>query len=337
MNNTPNVSISKKDLVAYIRELFRLEYKKFSLEAAQKNLLKEIRDLEDLPYDCKPQAEHIEEPKVPSDKPEVKKYKKLGRLCAIIMFWVCVLIGSNILTPIVSDEAQLVGYAVGLIVVSFICSIIVAIVAPKIIAKVIHIKEIKTYNERLDKYNLELSKARDKHDRAIKKWEESCKRIDEQNKSRTFSRNCKNSLWGEMGRAIRETELALNKLYAYDVIYPKYRTYNAIANILCYFESGRVDTLKEALNKYDDDVFRGIVLTSLDDISFKQEMTYSAINDNNNILQNAISGVNTIAAQNSSMLSYQQIAAENSKAILSSVKNVEFLQTIDMMDRLTGR
>ena len=337
MNNTLNTFISKNDLVVYIRELFRLEYKKVSLEEAQKNLTKEVKSIKDITYDYKPKLEHIQPPKVPSDKLDIKKYFRWGSLCAVILFVLFIVVGPTVISPFIPADAALEPYAYGLLIGAIICAIICILVIPRVLAKKANTKEKDEYDYKLTEYNLALEKAQKKYESDIKKWEESCKQIDEQNKNLAFTRNCKYALILEMGKAIQETEGALKTLYAYDVIYPQYRTYNAIANILSYFESGRVDTLKEALNKYDEDVFRGKVLTSLDEISFLQEMTYNAIENNNNLVQNAISGINTIASQNNTMLNYQQVAAENSQKILSSVKSVEFLQTIEMMDRLTSR
>lgn len=92
-----------------------------------------------------------------------------------------------------------------------------------------------------------------------------------------------------------DTEALLKQYYSTGIIFPKYRNLVAVCSLLEYFMSGSCDTLKEAYNKYDNEVLFKQVITKLDDIlhsldSIKenQYMLYDAIKEGNRISQQLV-------------------------------------------------
>lgn len=92
-----------------------------------------------------------------------------------------------------------------------------------------------------------------------------------------------------------KTAELLRKYYATDMIYPKYRNLIAVCSLCEYFLSGATDTLKEAYNKYDNEVLLKAIITKLDEVVMRLEaikenqyMLYEAIREGNRISERLV-------------------------------------------------
>lgn len=123
-----------------------------------------------------------------------------------------------------------------------------------------------------------------------------------------------------------ETAALLRKYYATDMIYPKYRNLIAVCSLYEYFLSGSTDTLKEAYNKYDNEVLLKAIITKLDEVVMQldaikqnQYMLYEAVLEGNRISERLVEGSMYQAKLIERSIDYQaiqanyaaQIAAEN--------------------------
>lgn len=87
-----------------------------------------------------------------------------------------------------------------------------------------------------------------------------------------------------------QTTEALDKLYSFDIIYPKYRNIIAVSSISEYFDSGRCDSFtgpNGAYNMYEDELKQNLIISNLEaindnleSIKNNQYSLYEIMNDN---------------------------------------------------------
>ncbi len=347
MSQSPEMQLQKNELTAYLREIFRLEYKKHSAEQTIQELRDEIKSFEDFPYPPQPYKEKVEKPKKPEKKEYLEYYNGIRWHIALgaVAFFLIMIIGATIFAlaftspvdELPSNTTIPPAAAACGAISSIVGAVLTTVFSKKWIDERRWKKELARHDERMQDYERKLAEAEANYAVKMEEHQKDCARVDSKNLPRRYARSVRCSTIDQLNRAIDTTNNALKQLYSYDIIHPQYRSFMAIAHLLSYFESGRVDTLKEALNKYDTDLFQGRVLQSLDAISFSQDLTRMAIEENNNLLAGVRTNMNTMIAQGEASQAQQHLAAQNSQAILSSVQNMEFRQTIDMLDRYSRR
>ena len=134
--------------------------------------------------------------------------------------------------------------------------------------------------------------AREKADYKI--LEEKTRKTNEQ---RTIQQRTRLQEWDQfkqqmeqnMGQAMKETQKTLDKLYALDVIYPKYRNLPALTSIYEYLITGRCEGLTGphgAYNLYEDEVRKdmvisqlSVVIQNLEQIKQNQYMLYQQVKE----------------------------------------------------------
>lgn len=137
--------------------------------------------------------------------------------------------------------------------------------------------------------------------------------------------------------SLAETKEDLRKLYALDVIYPKYRNFIAACTIYEYFKSGRCYTLtghEGAYNLYESELKQNIIISMLQDISTQmnkiiqnQYVLWQAIEDTNDRISGLSSKVDSsvakLSAEVESAKYSAQLAEQNTNYLvyLESVKN----------------
>jgi len=143
----------------------------------------------------------------------------------------------------------------------------------------------------------------------------------------------------------QETGEVLQRLYGYNVIPQKYRTLIAVSTLYEYFQNGRVDSLKEAINLFEQEVRQQIVIDSIQNLSEavkdmhqsitrNQQMLYSAVCDTNASIQrlsNEISSLSEAYVQNTNKsqelmkasIAQSSIIAKDAAAIRDSVQWIE--------------
>ncbi len=129
-----------------------------------------------------------------------------------------------------------------------------------------------------------------------------------------------------------QTKNALQNLYSYDVLHPKYRNLVAVCSIYEYYQTGRCNALEGhegAYNIYENELRLdriigqlNVVISKLDQIRNSQYELYCALEKSNrNIrgisahLANLNVSVNDIVTSSAISAYYSRIAAENTQAI----------------------
>lgn len=137
-----------------------------------------------------------------------------------------------------------------------------------------------------------------------------------------------------------ETAMLLRKYYATDVIYPKYRNLIAVCSLCEYFMSGSTDTLKEAYNKYDNEVLLKAIITKLDEVVVQldaikqnQYMLYEAVLEGNRISKKLVEGTMRQAKLIERSIDYQAIQANYTAQIAAENKFQSQLMLYDSWER----
>ena len=109
------------------------------------------------------------------------------------------------------------------------------------------------------------------------KYEEICKRIENENAEREAAYHENLSKWTQsneemsiaMSQPLEETKTLLASLYTMDIIYPKYRNLPALTSIYEYLVTGRCEELTGphgAYNLYEDEVRKDTVISQLNTV-----------------------------------------------------------------------
>ncbi len=139
----------------------------------------------------------------------------------------------------------------------------------------------------------------------------------------------------------RDKSASLLKSY-YDtgIIYHKYRNFVAVCSIYEYFLSGSCDTLKEAYNKYDNELlFKRIIdkmdeiIHNLDSIKDNQFMLYDAIQDGNRLSKQLVSASIRQSELLQHSIDYQALNANYNAQLLNEARYQNQLTLYDMWQR----
>ncbi len=136
------------------------------------------------------------------------------------------------------------------------------------------------------------------------------------------------------------TEALLKEYYETGIVFPKYRNLIAMCSILEYFMSGACDTMKEAYNKYDNEVLFKQVMTKLDEviqaldsIRENQFMLYDAIQEGNRISQQLVDESVRQAELIEQSIDYQVLEANYTRQIANEMKFQNQLLIYDSWQR----
>lgn len=139
--------------------------------------------------------------------------------------------------------------------------------------------------------------------------------------------------------SINETKQTLAKVYAYDVLYPKYRTLAAACTIFEYLDSRRCDMLtgrEGAYNLFESELRMNLIIEKLDQISSKldviqanQHVLYQAIQETNARLgalsDRVDSSLRSIQASAESAAYHAEITASNT-SYLATLETLRLLR-----------
>ncbi len=146
----------------------------------------------------------------------------------------------------------------------------------------------------------------------------------------------------ELSGLSRELQENLNKLYDNINIHPKYRGLININSIYEYLDLGRADTLKEALNLYENYKFQKVVIdnletirTDIQKIKEQQYYTYKAINESNILLDKISFEINQM--NNNILISMESLSDQiyesgyqtNNGLLLMNQKSQAMIDSID--------
>lgn len=185
---------------------------------------------------------------------------------------------------------------ISLIVLS-ICGIQKEIVVVLLISIVCMIPYLSTYFIKKKRFMKEVAQAWDIYGREKADYNMLKEKTIKANEQRTNQQRTNLQEWNQfnqqmkqtMGQAMEETKKTLDKLYALDVIYPKYRNLPALTSIYEYLITGRCEGLTGphgAYNLYEDEVRKdmvisqlSVVIQNLEQIKQNQYMLYQQVKE----------------------------------------------------------
>ena len=128
------------------------------------------------------------------------------------------------------------------------------------------IKEMIKKKKDQNKYNL----SKESYKKQIESIRQKNKALEEKYLEETDAwRQSSAEMSAYLSKPLAQTKELLDKLYAKDVIYPKYRTLPALTSIYEYFVTGRCDSLagaNGAYNMYEDEVRKDTVISQLNTV-----------------------------------------------------------------------
>lgn len=138
------------------------------------------------------------------------------------------------------------------------------------------------------------------------------------------------------------SESLLQKYYDKDIIFVKYRNFVSLNAILEYLLSGRCSNLKEAYNKYEEELRQNIIIDKLDIVIDKldaieksQYMLYNAIQNINDTLCNISCGINDALENLSSIKDNSEMIAYNSEISIQHQEYSNKLLTFNTVYNIT--
>ena len=174
-----------------------------------------------------------------------------------------------------------------------------------------------------EEFNQEERKAWDKKDTYRRNIEALEKRKTHLEKWRSF-------VW----TSFLETKDELEKIYSYDIVYPKYRNFIAMCTIYEYYESQRCDMLighEGAYNIYENELRQNIIIGMLDQINTRLDV----IERNQHVLAEAIRDTNYRLGALERQVEQVQLTAESAeysaKVAADNTKYIACLETIRLL------
>lgn len=133
----------------------------------------------------------------------------------------------------------------------------------------------------------------------------------------------------------------LNTIYELNILHKKYQTVIAVTSFLEYFETGRCETLREAMNIYENELRLDKislqlerVIDNLNDFKETQYYLYNELIEANKKLSNFYSELEEIKSYSSEMLSNSKMIAYNSKVTADNTKLIEQYKYFEHIDHI---
>lgn len=138
-----------------------------------------------------------------------------------------------------------------------------------------------------------------KYEQEYKEYEDEMYNIAITNNNTIAKRNALINLKKETQNTIDNVTQNLNQIYEKANIPSKYRKFPIIATLYEYFDCDRVDTLREAINLYEQELRLNTIISQIDDVLYSLDR----IQDNQNTLYNEI-----VSAQNATNVFMSEIS-----------------------------
>ncbi|MBE6610114.1 MAG: hypothetical protein E7634_05565 [Ruminococcaceae bacterium] len=233
------------------------------------------------------------------------------------------------------------------IVISFII-VGVSLILPYVIQRRKYTKvTCEPYRLELKKYKEECIKAENEYKRKLEDFEQEIQEIRAFVNSGHYekqSANIRTSIQ-EIQKTRNDISLALSHVYAYNVVYPKYRELVPVTMFCEYLASGRCDALEGhegAYNIYENELRQNIIISKLDTIASKldsirssQYLLYTAISDSNRISNQMVDSISAYSDQQARANALQELS---NKAILDSNRALQDLgqKTLDEIKKFNA-
>ena len=188
---------------------------------------------------------------------------------------------------------------------------------------------LNKYEKELKQYNIDIAQAEQDYKTAnakAKKEYDSKKEKSKQKYNIALSNHSyATKKVNQLERTLTETKSTLDKLYALDVVYSKYRNLVAISTMYEYFASGRVSQLEGpngAYNLYESELRQNLIInkldtiiTQLEDIKANQYALYTELQETNRTLRGISSDISAIVSNTNKI-------ADNTRDISKSNRRI---------------
>ena len=186
----------------------------------------------------------------------------------------------------------------------------------------------RSYPERLESYN----KLRQDYDAECRRDEKFIENI-------TLNLAELKRIKAEVEEKIRRAEENKRSFYSVGIIYSSYQRLEPMSRFYEYFKSGRCDTLKEAMNTYDNEVMQKTIIDKIDDLTsavYSIQYELSSISDTVDRGIRSISGTFDTMNERLGILNgslntqayYAKITAECNKKIASDTDTLRFYENM---------
>lgn len=327
--------LTKNDLIAYFREIIRLEEMKAQAQKSQSDNRRKIDLIQYISAqkpDFIPQLPFPRAPKQTGTGVIVLLFFILAFVLPFILALPCILIAVALFAIIgPTDETTVTAVTlIFLILSSLILSIVICCIV-RSVSKKSYRKRVIAYERKCQDVAAENAERIEKNKRNEATYLENQKLAEEENKRLDQWKTYLESLSEQMANVEEQSDEALNELYSHGVLAPTYRNREPVLVMLYYLENGHADTLKEALNFY------------LEDLRF-QRLT-DAIDTSARDLRNGIlSAFNKISVEierqgsalRSDLAEFNDEALIHTKGIEDSVRTLEYYETMKMLNGYYG-
>ena len=346
--------LTTKDITEYLKNAMELESSIYRQERAiitAKNSIehKRIEKSNEEYYRNKykerriPKKKEIVKPENPKDARQYNPLERTNESIRICKFLIVMGIIFFLEGRYFKNEG--IGIGTPLIVLGVITSVIALyrIMVYKSRTKNLEIQETRLdaeYKQKIEEYEKQLAINEQEYKKEFQLYEQTEKQAEaEYEEAKESLKQAKELIEKTLGAPLTQTKQLLEKLYAADVIFPKYRNMVAICTIYEYFVSGRCATLvgvDGAYNLYESELRQNLIISKLDkiidqleEIKKNQYTLYTELKKTNSIIssihqdvENIMNSVEQIGdtvqniAHSSYITSYcTQVTAQNTEAL----------------------
>lgn len=332
--------LTTQEMSRYLKQAMDLEVSVYAQERALSESRKHLDESEpryEAPAEYRPEKRTVKEPPKPSlidvEKEEQVKASFRSGFIKIIIIGLIGIIGGIVC---ISVGLTVIGVLAIVLCAALIAWYGIAQYGKKANPGVLN--EHKAENEkRLAAYQEERNRYESEKELEEKRYQgelESARRLNNERKEiaeREYqAKRQRHSIATEAVNQLRtpldETKATLEKLYALDVVFPKYRNLVAISTMYEYFASGRVSELggpNGAYNLYESELRQNLIInkldvivTNLENIKENQYALYTELQKTNATLRGISSDVSMLLSETKSI-------AANTRTIADSTKEIE--------------
>ncbi len=186
---------------------------------------------------------------------------------------------------------------------------------------------IEEYEAELADYNRFIKENDDEFAENIKNYQNTCSESEQ--------------VINELQTVYDSTKNTLKRLYDFDVVFPKYRSFVAMATISEYLESGRCTTLTGpdgAYNLYESELRQNRVISRLDTIAEQIELVkdnqyllYTELKKANQISEHIATEVRNLADVSHRIAVHSAITARCSEITATNTKAIAMIEALEFM------
>lgn len=339
------MKLNDNEMKTYLKHVVDLESSVYAQQKAYERAKKELKlEIPSLEHIDQPEKKRIIKPSKPERDELSEKEKSTRTFCIITLFFIIVL-------EIVSC-AKMSRDALPLAIIEIILATTVEVLLLYHIIKYSkkqkefderYEQRVESYKKEMSEYNKTMKIEQKNYDEALRLYKDRVEQAKLQhNENAAIAESNYNKalqLIKSLERPLDEARSILEKMYACDYIFPKYRNLIAVCTFYEYFMTGRVSALEGpdgAYNLYEAELRQNLIINRLDNIIDQLEQVkenqftlYQEVKKTNETLNGISKDIRNILVtnkkieNNTELISkatsitafYSQVIAENSEAI----------------------